>query len=325
MDDGKPSLETAQKALKKKLENLAGKQGSEEMSNDHFPKPSRINPSHKVQGHSMAPGKDAHREVSPEKLQSSTQPNLEGQGKPKVPDFDGLEAEVQNSKVGEENSDSHLSGRERRRYPRVQVHPISQLFTVEIVGFGPTDVFDISLNGVALAQPLEKQIVTNKEVVTVRFTSNGTGLAVEILSHVIRLDSKVIALEFVDIPTEGRKLLEQVVSDRVIGLNMSLVDPRYYHSSSSFSYWFHGPMETNLYLWEDTEKGLSRAQFDINDSVLFFENGSFSYETRDGNESSKSRLRPRMVLMKAHKILSQLQTNLFSLESLQALVEKQIG
>lgn len=221
---------------------------------------------------------------------------------------------------------TNKGGLERRRYPRVQLHPISQFFEVEILGFGPAEIFDISLSGMALSQPKEQQIVTSGEVVTIKIHLRETQESLSILSHIVRVNAKVVAIEFVDVPLEGRRLLQEVVSDRVVGLNMSLVDPKYYHSSASFTYWFHGPMETNLYLWEeaDGEKTLEKGQFDMGGLVLSYENGSFSYEKRVGHGDETDFLRPRQVLLRAHSILSQIQTNLFSLGALQRLVERQL-
>lgn len=131
------------------------------------------------------------------------------------------------------------SGAERRKYQRVQFEASPQTLDISLIGFGRTLVFDMSFNGAALAQPTDKKVVTTGENITMHLKT--AELDAKIEGRVVRCTDKVVALEFLSVPAEARSLVDRLISDRMIGLNMHLIDSKHYGASQTFSHWFHGP------------------------------------------------------------------------------------
>ena len=140
----------------------------------------------------------------------------------------------------------------------------------------------------------------------------------------MRASSNGLALEFVDVPIDARIFIDRLISDRVIGLNMSLVDPKFYSANASFTHWFHGPKDTNLFLWEEENGEILKAQFDLHNAVLVFENDAFIFDNKLEGPSMPS-IHPQQLLHKALSILNQMHTNLSSVGFFRGLIEKQIG
>ena len=74
---------------------------------------------------------------------------------------------------------------------------------------------------------------------------------------------------FKKISVPARIIIDRVVTDRIIGLNMSLIDPKHYSEKSDYSFWFHGPKDTNLYLWMPGQV-LQKAQLEMADAALVY-------------------------------------------------------
>jgi len=246
---------------------------------------------------------------------------------PPVPDVESPTGadEIFSTEPGEKSPNLEAEGKDRRKYPRVKFGAPSLSFDVLIKDFGPSMVYDMSFSGAALAQPKENPVGEDVKDLTVQLQMSGEAEPVgcELACKVIRASSSILALEFANVPAEARLLIDQVISDRVIGLNMNLIDPKHYNPSATFAYWFHGPKDTNLFIWEMESGGVSRAQFDIESATLVYENEAFHYDSKAEADFPQA-IHPQAVLRKAVSILSQVQTNLEALTEFRKLLEQQI-
>ena len=209
---------------------------------------------------------------------------------------------------------------DRRKYQRVQFDASPQTLAVTIVGYGGSVVFDMSYSGSALAQPEEKKVVTTGGTVSIHLKSGEIESTVE--SRVVRCTDKIFAVEFLTVPSDARILIDRLISDRMIGINMNLIDPKHYNTQSGFSHWFHGPKETNLFLWSTNDK-LSKAQLDLNNVVLIYEDDSFIFENK-GESKGFPALNHQQIMQKALSIISQMHSNVVPLNELKSMLEQQL-
>lgn len=217
---------------------------------------------------------------------------------------------------------SESTGKDRRKYQRVHFEASPQSLAVTIEDHGASVVFDMSYNGAALAQPTEKAVENVGDIIKVHLVTEIDQATVE--ARVVRATAKAIACEFLDIPSTARIIIDRLVTDRMIGLNMQLIDSSHYSPQADFSHWFYGPKETNLFLWSQGDK-LIRAQFNLNNVVLVYEDDEFFFENKDAANPDIPKLNNQQVLMKASSIITQMHSNLKPLEVFKKVIAEQIG
>lgn len=213
---------------------------------------------------------------------------------------------------------------ERRKFRRVQMQSLgASLSGMEVIllGTGPVEIFDISYGGAAFSQPQNARLSLTGETVVLDFFLNGQ-LAQNLSGKVVRLTQEMFAIEFIDPSRETKNFVDKLISNRMVGLNMNLVDPQYYRGKESFSYWFHGPKSANLFLWEADGK-LQKATLDLSDVALHWENGMFQVDnkmSRAGAEKIQGAAFGEGVMRQAAEILSQMRSNVSLLEEFKQFV-----
>lgn len=167
--------------------------------------------------------------------------------------------------------------KDRRKYQRVLVEPSSKILTVTVVGYGPTLVFDMSYEGAAFAQPKQKKISSVDETMSLHLKTEVDEATIP--ARAVRVNDEVVAVQFASIDVNARIIIDRVVTDRIIGFNMSLIDPKHYGVQSDFSLWFHGPKDTNLYLWQQGGK-LLKAHMEMANAAMIFEDDMILFENK---------------------------------------------
>lgn len=214
------------------------------------------------------------------------------------------------------------SVKNRRKYQRVLVEPSDKHLITEIVNFGSTVVFDMSYSGAALGQPKEKQVTEdNKEILVLLKTPVDEAL---LKAKVVRAEGDMVAVQFIEITVEARVIIDRVVTDRMIGVNMFLIDSRHYSPNSDFNFWFHGPKETNLYLWVADDR-LVKAQMELDSSLLFFEDDSFIFEQKFTQNDVIPKMNNQQIAAKALGITQQIEIKLDALVEFKNLLSQHVN
>lgn len=221
-------------------------------------------------------------------------------------------------------------GDEKRKYRRVQVQSLGATLSgleVQIVGGGKVDLYDIGYGGAAFSQPIDGTSPLNSAgaTVAVDFFLNGAK-AQTINGRIVRLTDGMFAVEFIDPSKDTKIFVDKLITSRMVGLNMNLIDPQYYRGKETFAYWFHGPKGTNLFLWEDGGK-LSRASLDLPDLAVHWADGMFQIDnkmSRAGQERIQGAAFGEGALRLAAEILSQMRSNVDSLEEFKQLVFEKV-
>ena len=208
------------------------------------------------------------------------------------------------------------SVKDRRKYQRVLVEPSSKVLNVEVLDHGPTLMFDMSYEGAAFAQPKKKKISDVDETITLHLKTEVDEAKIE--AQTIRVNDEVVAVQFKQISVEARIIIDRVVTDRIVGLNMVLIDPKHYSHKMEFNYWYHGPKETNLYLW-GTEDHLEKAHFEMANGVLIFEDDMITTENKDLMEGLPV-LNNQQIVLKVLSIIQQIESEMPSLNSFRDMI-----
>jgi len=213
---------------------------------------------------------------------------------------------------------------DRRKYGRVKVQSLGATISgleVILLGVGPVELYDISYGGAALSQPAQSRLSMTGETVHVDFLINGQK-AQNLSGKVMRLTQDMFAIEFIDASKETKMFVDTLISNRMVGVNMNLIDPQFYRGKETFAYWFHGPKSTNLFLWEDQGR-LQRATLDLADVALHWNDGKFEVDNKM-NRASQAKLQGAAlgegVMRQAAEILSQVRSNVASLEEFKQLI-----
>ncbi|MEM7647031.1 MAG: PilZ domain-containing protein, partial [Pseudomonadota bacterium] len=189
---------------------------------------------------------------------------------------------------------------ERRKYERVPIESTSKSLEIDVEGHGPALIYDMSYSGAALSQPRIKRVQEVDQIISLVLKTSVDQATIP--ARVVRANNDVLAVEFKNINVNARVIIDRMVTDRIVGLNMELIDNRHYSVKSDFSFWFHGPKETNLYLWALGSE-LVKAQLDMGTALLVFENDSFLSENKKTAGVSTS-LNNQQIVLKALSIVA---------------------
>ncbi len=211
---------------------------------------------------------------------------------------------------------------DRRKFDRVQVQNIGASISgllVHLIGVGPVELVDIGYGGAAFSQPEKARLSLTGELVHLDFLVHGKKNQT-LSGKVVRLTEDMFAIEFVDSTRQTKTFVDQLISNRMVGLNMNLIDPQFYRGKESFAYWFHGPKSTNLFLWGDGGI-LQKATMDFADVAVHWESGQFQIENKmnRGNNLQGPAL-GEGVLRLAAEVLSQMRSNVDLLEEFKKVV-----
>jgi hypothetical protein len=222
----------------------------------------------------------------------------------------------------ENNSKKNQS--DGRRYPRVFLTKGIQDFDkiggleVKWPGGFVTGVLDISYIGAAIVKTSKiTQKFAKGETIEFLFSFANGPTDVPFDGEVIREDEKAIAVYFPELSLKARRALEGFLKQKLIGLNTKLVDSKYYIKEQDFDFWFHGPNQTNVFIWGNLEH-VRKVTFEINNEVMTFEKGKFylsesrsflqvpteDYAHRVNNPAERELLKEKATKKVVHEVIS---------------------
>lgn len=215
---------------------------------------------------------------------------------------------------------------DRRKFHRVQVQNVGATISglsVELQGVGPVELVDIGYGGAAFSQPEKARLSLTGDTVNLDFLFNGKKNQT-LKGRVIRLSEDIFAVEFIDSSQQTKAFVDQLISNRMVGLNMNLIDPQFYRGKETFAYWFHGPKSTNLFLWENNGT-LHKATMDFTDVALHWENGQFQIDNKmNRGQKLQGAALGEGVFRLAAEVLSQMRSNVDLLAEFKKIVFEKV-
>jgi len=174
-----------------------------------------------------------------------------------------------------------VEGIDRRKYPRLLLaHPDGLYMKLEGLMFlwpkgGKSQVLDLSYSGLAISSQGYLDSVKLGDYIEAHILLPGEEqFQVPISVRVVRKTAQILGFRVDSTNPEGRIKVDQVMKDLIVATNMRKLSPDLLHSSLQCTVWFHGPFDTNLFLWKENEK-IGKAYIEYDNSVLVYEDSVF--------------------------------------------------
>ncbi|NQZ01068.1 MAG: hypothetical protein HRT45_10430 [Bdellovibrionales bacterium] len=99
----------------------------------------------------------------------------------------------------------------------------------------------------------------------------------ELELKVIWLSSEMMGVRFEDCEASVKLSIGDFLQDRIVGQHMISVDPSYFAEHVDFHAWYHGPNNTNVFLWKkhESDDNFIKMMVAFDGQSLIFENGEF--------------------------------------------------
>lgn len=164
---------------------------------------------------------------------------------------------------------------DRRRYPRVFLDKSLGDF-IEIMGvkvhWPNGDVggaLDVSYIGAALTKPAGLPIrFTQGEELPLYFQFSENKVFLK--SYFVREIPQAIGVYFSNLSPQANLAIEKFLKHKLIGTNTRLIPKNFYSREQTFSHWYHGPNDTNIFIWYENGK-IEKATVELATQVLFIE------------------------------------------------------
>lgn len=181
------------------------------------------------------------------------------------------------------------SALDRRRYERVpmaldweDLQPLLGAI-VHWPNHETSAVFDLSYFGMALGRPALLSLAPDQFYELQIDLGRQASLGIQV--RVAWLKDNAVGAELMPLDVEARQAFDEFLEDRLIGSHLRLVDRRYYAPGAEFSVWYHGPQDTNVFLWQETDGSIARAEIELDGRILIY----------DGNQVLSGGASPRSL------------------------------
>jgi hypothetical protein len=184
-------------------------------------------------------------------------------------------------------------GSERRQFERIpvaldwgEVQPLLGAL-IHWPNHETSPVFDMSYFGLAAGRPaLFKAEPNQSHSVQLEL---GKEPLLPVQARIAWCKDKLVGLELKPLNIVARQVFDEFFEDRLIGKNLRRIDRRYYAAGSDFSVWYHGPLDTNVFLWQENGSDeVRRAEIELDGRILIFD----GQQIISGGASPRTSLEP---------------------------------
>lgn len=144
-----------------------------------------------------------------------------------------------------------------------------------------SEIYDLSLAGILVSAQAQVALRKVGQQCEIRLDLDDKGHSIFLKARIETLNGETIGLVFEALSAAHRLVIEQNVKDRILIQNLRVMPEAY--SAFPQATWFHGPFDTNLFLWQSSPENLEKAvveydnliwSFDQNGSVQIFKSGA---------------------------------------------------
>lgn len=182
-----------------------------------------------------------------------------------------------------------MADQDHRRFPRLflahrdeDYQKISGALLLWPKG-GKSQILDMSYSGIAISSQGLLDIVKMGEYIQGHIllpTQDQVRLPVSM--RVVRKTAQMIGFKIDSTSLEGRLKIDQFIKDMIVGQNIRKLSPQLLHASLKSDVWFHGPFDTNFFLWFDESRKINKALIEYDNSVIQFEDGKVKVSRSSG-------------------------------------------
>lgn len=174
-----------------------------------------------------------------------------------------------------------IEGVDRRKFPRLLLaHPDGQFHKLEGLQFlwpkgGKSQILDLSYSGLAInCQGFLDQVKLGDYIEAHILLPGESQLQIPVSVRVVRKTAQVLGFRIDSTSPEGRIKIDQVMKDIIVAENVRKMSPHLLHSGMQCDVWYHGPFDTNLFLWKEGIN-LKKALIEYDNTVLVYEDDHF--------------------------------------------------
>lgn len=140
-------------------------------------------------------------------------------------------------------------------------------------------MFDLSYQGAALERP--ENFSLNQDQQVKLHLELGSSRKFDVEARIAWATANRVGVEFSQLSIDDRVMLDEFLEDRLIGSHLHRVDPRFFNPGVDFQHWYHGPRNTNVFLWTELDGAdtvIKRAIVDFDDQHLIYQDGQLQSE-----------------------------------------------
>jgi hypothetical protein len=144
-------------------------------------------------------------------------------------------------------------------------------------------VFDLNFAGLAAStqvQSLVNTVTIDKlkigHVFDLALKIQGLSEPLPVKLKVISQTAQVIGFAFDTISAQGRLAIEQTCKDALIGQHLREESSSHLHPHLQADSWWHGPFDTNLFLWREDGRELSKVVIEYDNLIWIYQPGKVS-------------------------------------------------
>jgi hypothetical protein len=206
-----------------------------------------------------------------------------------------------------------IDHKDKRRFQRVYLDRVPEIIGVQVQWSSGenSQVFDLSYNGLALSRPeaFEPQVGQRLDL-SLQFE----GQTFEVVVEVMWFNDRVIGAGILSMSPEARLCVDDFLSEKLVGLHLSLVPSEIMNKNLGCSYWFSGPQDTNVLVWMSGQR-FQKVQVEYDGYRIVWESGTWSIgfigrglgeEEEAQIEQKTSQEQNKKVLRKVLGMLSQM-------------------
>ncbi|OQW50884.1 MAG: hypothetical protein A4S09_11195 [Proteobacteria bacterium SG_bin7] len=182
------------------------------------------------------------------------------------------------------NNDDSGSFPHRRRYPRIVIpNEKSDLHTIigvnaQIPSGEKVPVLDLSYAGAAILKTASENEKVG-EPLPLQFYFEG-GLLKPVSAEIVRTSDRAVGLRFGEMSPETRLSFDKIMNDKMLGLNTHRVRTDLLNSRDrrhNLTHWYHGPKDTNIFIWIENEKVVKKFIIEIDYQVIDYDRGEMTF------------------------------------------------
>jgi hypothetical protein len=171
---------------------------------------------------------------------------------------------------------------DRRKYPRLFLaHSDDEYNKIDGAQFlwpfgGKSQVLDLSYSGIAIsAIGFLDQVKIGDYIEAHLLLPHESHFQIPVAVRVVRKAAQIIGLKIDSTNAEGRIKIDQMMKDGIVAKGLGRRSPAQLHSNLKSDIWFHGPFDTNMFIWKTPHGSMEKCMIEYDNTVLIYEKGEF--------------------------------------------------
>lgn len=171
---------------------------------------------------------------------------------------------------------------DRRKYPRLFLaHSDDDYHRIDGAQFlwpqgGKSQVLDLSYSGIAISSAgFLDQVRVGDYIEAHLLLPHDQHFQIPVAVRVVRKAANIIGLKIDSTNPEGRIKIDQMMKDMIVSQGLVKRSPETLNAHIKADIWFHGPFDTNFFIWKTSEGKLDRCYIEYDNTVLLYENGDY--------------------------------------------------